>query len=75
MKQNRTKLQFMLAGILMLSIAFTACNNNKEESKDAPKDSVVTTTTPPPAPTTKDSNDSMESKTGKVAPGSDVKPQ
>lgn len=73
-KQNRTTLQFMLGGILMLTMAVTACNNGKEESKDAPKDSVTTSTPPPPA-AVKDTIDTMETKTGNVAPGSDVKPQ
>lgn len=72
-KQNRTTLQFMLGGILMLTMAVTACNNGKEESKDAPKDSVVNTT-PTPPPAIKDSNDSMEPKKGNVAPGNENKP-
>lgn len=71
-KKNRTTLQFMLGGILMLTMAVTACNNGKEESKDAPKDSV--TTAPPPPSAVKDSIDTMESKTGNVAPGNDTKP-
>jgi hypothetical protein len=69
-KQNRTSLQFLLGGILMLTMAVTACNNGKEESKDAPKDSVVNTT-PTPAPTVKDS---MEPTKGNVAPGNENKP-
>jgi hypothetical protein len=73
-KQNRTSLQFMLGGILMLTMAVTACNNGKEEeTKDAPKDSVVNTT-PTPAPAVKDSNDTMEMKKGNVAPGNENKP-
>lgn len=70
-KQTRTSLQFMLGGILMLTMATTACNNGKEESKDAPKDSAVFT----PPTIVKDTLDTMESKKGNVAPGSDVKPQ
>jgi hypothetical protein len=70
-KQNKTKLQFILAATLMLTLSFTACNNDGEK-KDAVKDAPVTVT---PAPSVKDSTDTMESKTGKVAPGSDVKPQ
>jgi len=69
-KQNRTSLQFLLGGILMLTMAVTACNNGKEESKDAPKDSVVNTT-PTPAPAVKDS---MEPTKGNVAPGNENKP-
>lgn len=70
-KQNRTRLHFALTGILMLSMAVTACNNEKkEESKDAPKDSVVNTT-PTPAPAVKDS---MEPTKGNVAPGNENKP-
>ncbi len=73
-RQNRTRLQFMLAAILMLTMAGTACNNEKkEESKDAPADS-MTKTTPTPAPAIKDSNDTMESKKGNVAPGNENKP-
>jgi hypothetical protein len=72
-KQNKTKLQFILGGILMLTFAVAACNNSGE-SKEAKKDTVVTTTTPPPPPTVKDSNDTMEATPGKVAPGSDQKP-
>jgi hypothetical protein len=70
-KQNKTRLQFILGGILMLAFAVTACNNDGEK-KDAPRDSPVTVT---PPPNVKDSTDTMEHKTGKVAPGNDVKPQ
>lgn len=73
-KQNKTTLKFILGGILMLTMAVTACNNGKkEESKDATKDSPVTTT-PPPPPAIKDSLDSMEKTPGHVAPGNDNKP-
>lgn len=68
-KQNKTRLQFMLGGILMLTFAVAGCNNSGEK-KEAAKDSVVTTT-----PAVRDSNDTMEPVTGKKAPGSDVKPQ
>ena len=72
-KKNRTTLQFMLGGILMLTMAVAACNNGKEESKDATKDSpVVKTATPPPA--VRDSNDSMEKAVGRKAPGNENKP-
>ena len=72
-KQNKTTLQFIFGGILMLTMAVTGCNNGKD--KDGPKDSAVITTTPTPPPTVKDSNDTMEKIPGKKAPGSDVRPQ
>jgi hypothetical protein len=73
-KQNKTTLRFILGGILMLTLAVTACNNGKkEESKDATKDSPVTTTPPPPA-AVKEPIDTMEKKSGNVAPGNDNKP-
>ncbi len=75
-KKNRTTLQIMLGGILMLTVAISACNNGTEESKETPKDSTAKeVTTPPPPPAVKDSNDTMEAKKGNVAPGNDVKPQ
>ena len=73
-KQNKTKLQFILAASLMLSIAVVACNNGGEK-KEATKDSGAVTTTPPPPPSVKDSNDTMEPMTGKKAPGTDIRPQ
>lgn len=69
-KQNKTKLQFILAGMLMLT--FAACNNSgdkKEATTDSP---AVKTETPPPA--VRDSVDSMEATPGKVAPGNENKP-
>lgn len=72
-KQNKTRLQFMLGGILMLTFAVAGCNNDGEK-KEAAKDSIVVTP-PPPPPAVRDSNDTMEPVTGKKAPGSDVKPQ
>ena len=72
-KQNKTKLQFILGGILFLTFAVAACNNgDNKDSKAAVKDSPATemkTTTPPPA--TNDSihkKDSMEVTPGKVSP-------
>lgn len=70
-KQNKTRLQFMLGGILMLTFAVAGCNNNGEK-KEAAKDSVVTFT---PPTIVKDSTDTMEPVTGKKAPGTDPKPQ
>lgn len=71
-KQNRTKLQFFLAAILMLT--FAACNNsgdNKEATKDTP---AVETKTATPPPVVRDSTDTMEATPGKVAPGNETKP-
>ena len=70
-KQNKTRLQFMLGGILMLTFAVAGCNNDGEK-KEAVKDSVVTLT---PPTIVKDSTDTMEAKPGNVAPGTDPKPQ
>jgi len=70
-KQNKTKLQFIFGGILMLTFAVAACNNSGEK-KEGTKDTVVTTT---PPVTVRDSVDTnMEPIPGKVAPGSDQKP-
>ncbi len=68
-KQNKTKLQFILAGMLMMT--FVACNNG-EKKEEATKET-PTEVAPPPA-TTRDSADTMEAKTGNVAPGNDTKP-
>lgn len=68
-KQNKTKLQFILAGILMMT--FAACNNGgkkEETTKETP------TEVAPTAPVVRDSTDSMEPIPGKVAPGNDNKP-
>lgn len=69
-KQNKTKLQFIFGGILMLTFSIAACNSSKD--KETTKDSVVTTVT---APAVRDSGDTMEVIPGKVAPGNDIKPQ
>ena len=70
-RQNKTKLQFILGGALLLTLAVAACNNGGE-TKVVTKDSITTTVTPPVV--IKDSNDTMEKMPGKKAPGSDVKP-
>ena len=64
LKQNKTKLQFVLAGALMLTFAIGGCNNSTEK-----KETVVT-----PAPTIKDSIDTMVKTPGSVAPVHDIKP-
>lgn len=71
-KQNKTKLHFILGAALLATMAVTGCNNNGDE-KEAKKDTVVTT--PPPPATPKDSIDTMEKTPGNQAPGNDVKPQ
>jgi hypothetical protein len=70
-KQNRTKLQFILGGILMLTFAVAGCNNDGEK-KEATKDTLTKT---PPATVNVPLDTPMEKIPGKVAPGSDVKPQ
>ena len=52
-KQIRTKLQFILGGILLVTFAVAGCNNG-EADKAATKDSI---TTPPPPQPVKDSMD------------------
>ena len=69
-RQNKTKLQFILGGALMLTMAVTACNNNGE-NKEVVKDTPVTFT---PPTIIKDSTDTMEKMTGKKAPGHDIPP-
>lgn len=74
-RQNRTKLQFILGGILMLSLAGAACNNSgetKEAAKDTP---VVETKIETPPPVVRDSTDTMEATPGKVAPVVETKPK
>jgi hypothetical protein len=65
-KQNKTKLQFVLGAILFLSVAFAACNNNGEKKE---KDEPVTTTVP------RDTLDTMEKIKGSVSPVEEVKPK
>jgi hypothetical protein len=68
-KQNRTKLQFILGGILFLTFAIAACNNGDDkDSKAAVKDSPATEMKPTIPPSTVDSGDSMEKIKGKVSP-------
>jgi uncharacterized lipoprotein len=64
-KQNKTKLPFILGAALLLSVA--ACNNSGEK-KETVKDEPATTTTPTPAPSVKDSTDTMEKIKGGVSP-------
>jgi hypothetical protein len=67
--QNKTKLQFILAGMLMMT--FVACNNGEkkeETTKETPAEVAPTT------PAVRDSADTMEVIPGKVAPGNDNKP-
>jgi ABC-type Fe3+-citrate transport system substrate-binding protein len=74
-KQNKTKLPFIFAGILMLSLAVAACNNsgdNKEPAKDTTVTEVKPTTPTPPDTTHKDT---MEVTPGKVAPVVETKPK
>ena len=66
-RQNKTKLYFILGGALVLTLAVAGCNNG--ETKEVKKDSVTTKTI------IRDSIDTMEKMTGKKAPGSDPKPQ
>lgn len=69
-KQNKTKLQFILAGILMLT--FAACNNSGDKKEtETTKDTITTVV---PAPAVRDSGDTMEATPGKVAPGNENKP-
>ena len=67
-KQNKTKLQFVLGAILFLSVAIAACNNGdkKETVKDAPvvTDSLKKNATDTP----------MVKETGGVSPVEDTKP-
>jgi hypothetical protein len=53
-------------------MTFVACNNG-EKKEETTKE--TTTEVAPPAPAVRDSADTMETKPGNVAPGSDVKPQ
>jgi uncharacterized lipoprotein len=65
-KQNKTKLPFILGAALLLSVA--ACNNNgekKETVKDEPANEMKT---PTPPPSVSDSTDTMEKVKGAVSP-------
>lgn len=65
-KQNKTKLQFVLGAILFLSVAVTACNNDGEK-KDTVKKETTTVIK-------RDSTDSMVKETGGVSPVEVTKP-
>ena len=67
-KQNKTKLQFMLGGAVMLTLAVAACNNSTEKE---PEKTVIVT----PAPPVKDTIDTMVKMPGSVAPVTDVPPK
>ena len=69
-KQNKTKLHFIIGGALLLTFAVAGCNNNGE-NKEVKKDTAVTFT---PPVIVKDTIDTMEGKKGNVAPGNDNKP-
>ena len=65
-KQNKTKLQFILGGVVMLTLAVAACNNTTEKE---PEKTIIVT--PPPV---KDSIDTMVKMPGSGAPVTDGKP-
>jgi hypothetical protein len=67
MMQNKTKLQFLLAGILFVTVSLTACNNDADKNKPAEEPAKTET----PAPATGDTTqkkDTMEVTPGKVSP-------
>ena len=66
-KQNKTKLQFVLGAILFLSVAVAACNNDGEKKETVKNESTTTTVK-------RDSTDTMI-KGGKVSPVEVTKPQ
>ena len=72
-RQNKTKLYFILGTALFLTFAVAACNNDGE-TKEVVKDSITAPIVTPPV-VIKDSIDTMEKIPGKKAPGSDPKPQ
>lgn len=63
-KQNKTKLQFILGGILFLTFAVAACNGSDKDTQVVVKDSTVTKI----KTTVHDSTDTMEKIKGKVSP-------
>ena len=65
-KTNKTKLQFFLGAILLLSFTIAACNNEgKKTVKDEAATETKTTTT---TTMTKDSTDTMIKMKGNVSP-------
>jgi hypothetical protein len=70
-KQNKTKLQFILGAILFLSVAVTACNNDGEKKETVKDEPVIT------APAVTDSIDTnhMEKMKGGVSPVDEIKPK
>lgn len=68
-KQNKTKMQFVLGAILFLSVAVTACNNDGEKKETVKDEPAVT------APVKRDSTDSMEKMKGAVSPVDENKPK
>lgn len=65
-KQNKTKLQFILGGAVMLTLAVAACNNTTEKE---PEKTIIVT------PPVKDTIDTMVKMPGSVAPVTDVPPK
>ncbi|MBL7702129.1 MAG: hypothetical protein JNM14_07760 [Ferruginibacter sp.] len=69
-KQNKTKLRFILGSALLLTMAVTSCNNSGD-AKEEKKDTTVNFT---PPVIKKDSTDTMEKTVGNKAPGNENKP-
>lgn len=61
---NKTKLQFILGGILFVTFAVVGCNNG-----DADKDATKEIKTETPAPAVKDSMDSIPGNTAPTPGG------
>ena len=68
-KQNKTKLQFILSGILIVTFAVAGCNNGAD--KTVVKDSITEMKMVPPV-TVKDTMDTM---TGHKAPVVETPPK
>jgi hypothetical protein len=70
-KQNKTKLQFVLGTVLFLSVAVAGCNNDGEKKETVKDEPVVT------APVVTDSIDTnhMEKMKGGVSPVDEIKPK
>lgn len=64
-KQNKTKLQFILGGILMLALTVGACNGSGESKETATDTTLEIKTDTMPL---RDSTDTMEKTPGKVSP-------